>query len=447
MQKELKKNDEIIVKIERLGVNGEGIASVDSKIIFVPYSLPNEVVKVHIINDKKSFLIGKAIEIIEKSIERVDAPCPYFEKCGGCDIQHISYENQLNFKTKLVKDTLEKYTGVKFEVNNIISSENNFHYRNKFAFPVQEQNGQVKIGMFRKNSHNIVEIDDCLLQSKNTKLILKLFKDYMIENNISAFNEQTNKGDIKHIVVRENENSFLMTVVVTNKNFNNFEPLVQKLNKHFTNYGIIKNVNLLNNNVIFGNLDIFVYGNKELEFNELGVRYFVSNKSFLQVNSNVKTKIYNAIIEEIGQNSLVIDAYSGAGLLSSILAKHTKKVIGVEIVKEATKNADNLKLINGLDNLININGDCTKIIPELAKNISEDFVVVIDPPRKGIEKTVAVALCNAKPNKIIYLSCNPATLARDLTYFLHDYSVKFIQPFDMFPQTSNVETLVCLVIN
>lgn len=441
----LKKNDELIVTIERLGVNGEGIAVVDGKIIFVPFALPGEKVKICIINDKKSFLIAKVLEVIQNSDDRVNAICPYFKKCGGCDIQHMNYEKQLSFKTKLVKDNIEKYDKIDFEVNQTIPSENEFRYRNKFAFPVQEQNGEIRIGMFRKNSHSIIEIVDCYLQSERAKLILKLFHEYMLENNISAFNEQTNKGDIKHIVVRENNESFIMTVVVTNANFNNFKPLIEKLNKHFNNYGIIKNVNKLNNNVIFGNLDIFVYGLGELNFNEFGIKYSVNNRSFLQVNNFIKTQIYKKIIEEIGEDDLVIDAYSGAGLLSSIIAKHAKKVIGIEIVKEATRNAESLKKLNLLENLTNINGDCAKVIPELSKQMNGNFSVIIDPPRKGIDKVVAESLCEALPKKIVYLSCNPATLARDLNYFVDNYNVKFIQPYDMFPQTANVETLVCLI--
>ena len=440
----LKKNDELDVIIDRLGINGEGIAAKNGKVIFIPYALPGEKVKVHIINDKNSFLIGKIVQIYNQSEDRCDAKCPYYQKCGGCDIQHIKYEKQLDLKRKIVEDTIKKIAKIDCKVNDVIASENQFRYRNKFAFPVQDDGGQIKIGMYQKNSHRVICIDDCLLQSENTKLILKLFSEYMTENKISAYNETTHKGIIKHIVVRENPSGFILTVVVTDKNFNNFGPLIFKLKNHFNNFGIVKNVNKLGNNVIFGNIDENIYGVNELEFNEFKVKYAVDNRSFLQVNNEVKNKIYSKIIEVVGNENYVIDAYSGAGLLSSILAKNCGNVYGVEIVKEATENANKLKKLNNLNNLTNINGDCAVIIPELIKKQNNDFTVVIDPPRKGIDKSVLDALTLALPSKIVYLSCNPATLARDLLTLKDYYNINFIQPYDMFPQTANVETLVSL---
>ena len=217
---------------------------------------------------------------------------------------------------------------------------------------------------------------------------------------------------------------------------------MKKLKEKFDKFGIVKNVNKLGNNVIFGNTDIYIYGLKELNMTELGINYSVNNRSFLQVNDDVKTKIYNKILSFTSGSKKIIDAYSGAGLLSSIMAKNGSEVMGVEIIEEATKNAENLKKINNLDNLTNFNGDCAKIIPELISKQKEDFTVVIDPPRKGIDKSVIDALILAKPKKIVYLSCNPATLARDLGYLSENYNVNFVQPYDMFPQTANVETLV-----
>jgi len=442
MQDTLKKNDELEVVIDRLGVNGEGIATFNGKVIFVPFALVGEKVKIHIINDKNSFLVAKLLEVIEPSKDRCSAICPYFSKCGGCDIQHLKYEKQLLFKKNLVKDTILKYAKLDVEVNDTVSSDREFRYRNKFAFPVQSVGGEIKIGMYRKNSHSIIEIDDCMLQSDKTKTILEIFKIYMIENKISAYDEKTKKGIVKHIVVRENKDDFILTVVVTSEKFSNFNPLIEKLKAKFDKFGIVKNVNKLGNNVIFGNLDTYIYGLKELNMTELGINYSVNNRSFLQVNDDIKTKIYTKILELANGSKKIIDAYSGAGLLSSIMAKSGSKVIGVEIIEEATKNAENLKKLNKLDNLTNLNGDCAKIIPELISREKEDFTVVIDPPRKGIDKSVIDALNLSKPKKIIYLSCNPATLARDLGYLSENYDVNFVQPYDMFPQTANVETLV-----
>lgn len=443
MGKTLRKNDELVVRVDRFGANAEGIAVFDGIVIFVPFAKPGEVVKIHIINDKKSFLIGKIIEKIS-GINETIPPCPYFFKCGGCDIQHLSKNEQLNFLKEMVKNSLKKYAKIDTEINDVIESDKWLRYRNKFAFPVQEKNGEIKIGMYKKNSHEIIEIDDCLLQSEKTQKLLKIFKNYMKNNKISAYNEEKRAGIIKHIVVREHGDEFILTVVVTDEKFNNFEPLIKELKKEFSSFGIVKNVNKLQNNVIFGKIDEHIYGLENLQMEDFGIKYEINNRSFLQVNDYVKNLIYQKIIDTIGKHKTIVDAYSGAGLLSSILAKNAEHVIGVEIEKEATKNANNLKIKNNLYNLNNKNGDCAKIIPELSKHLNGDFAIVVDPPRKGLASEVTQSFLEAEPKQIVYLSCNPATLARDLAELTKKYDIDFVQPYQMFPQTANVETLVSL---
>lgn len=444
MDNQIEKNDEIEVTIERFGDNGEGIAVVDGKVLFVPFAVPGEVALVHIINDKHSFLIGKITQIIKGNNAKIVPKCPFFYKCGGCDLQHLPYKTQLELKKNIVRNALKKYADIDFEVSDVIPSSKEFRYRNKFAFPVQDDNGKIKIGMYRKNSHDVIEIDDCLLQSENTKLILKLFREYMLENKISAYSEKTHKGIIKHIVVREHEGKFILTVVVNDKKFNNFQPLIEKLKTQFSIFGIIKNVNLLQNNVIFGSFDEKIYGIDNLQFCDFDVEYEINNRSFLQVNDDIKNKIYQRVLDSLDEQNNIIDAYSGAGLLSSILAKKYKCVYGVEIESVATQNADNLKNKNNLYNLTNINGDCAKVIPELAKQLKGDFAIVVDPPRKGLDGAVTESFLTALPKQIIYISCNPATLARDLKKLVTKYDIEFVQPYDMFPQTANVETVVGL---
>ena len=442
----LKKNDELEVDIVRLGANGEGVAMYQGMVIFVPFALVGERVLVHIVCDKKTFFFAKLLKVIKPSKDRIEPKCPYFGRCGGCDLQHMSKECEQSFKKEMVQNSLEKYAKIQTEINDVVDSDKEFGYRNKFAFPVREENGEIKIGMFAKNSHRVIDVNECLLQSQTSKTIVDCFREFLKESKLSAFNEQSGNGLVKHIVVREKDNSFVLTVVVTENQDVNFEPLISKLKNYFKCFGIVKNVNKLNNNVIFGNLDIKIYGNDEIEIEEFGVKYSVNNRSFFQVNNFIKTKIYEKIIELVGTENNIIDAYSGAGLLSAVLAKTSKNVYGVEIVKEATENANKLKNENKLYNLTNINGDCAKVIPELSKKLKGDFAIVVDPPRKGLDKKVVESFLEAVPHKIVYLSCNPATLARDLGLLKEKYDITFVQPYNMFPNTANVETLVELVL-
>lgn len=441
----LKKNDELEVTIERYGDNGEGIAIADGMVIFVPFACVGERVLVHIIFDKKNFLVARPVKFISTSPSRVTPPCPNYSKCGGCDLQHICYEEQLKLKKKIVENSLKKYGKIDAVVLDTIPSPKTLRYRNKFAFPVgQGADGEVQIGMYRKNSHNIVEVEDCLLQSERAREIVRLFKEFMQENHISGYSEETKAGDIRHIVVREGKDSFLLTVVVTDKKFNNFSPLIEKLKTKFNSFGIIKNVNSSSSNVIFGNLDEKIYGIDEIELNEFSLSFKVGSRSFLQVNDEVKTKIYEQILSQISSSDIVVDAYSGAGLLSGIISKKARQVYGIEIVEQATKNAEILKKNNNLDNLINKNGDCGIVLPKLIEKLGSDITLILDPPRKGVDQPVIDCILKVKPRKLIYISCNPATLARDLEKLSGIYEPNFVQPYDMFPQTANVETLVSL---
>jgi len=253
------------------------------------------------------------------------------------------------------------------------------------------------------------------------------------------------QGSIKHIVAREHENQILICVVANSFNILGTDALIKILQKYFDNFGLSICLNALNNNVILTNDIKTIYGNSVLNINEFNINYPVSINSFLQVNDDIKNKIYNYVVENIEQNETVIDAYSGTGLLTSIVSKKAKKVFGIEIIKDAVENANNLLKSNNINSCQNICGDCLIELPKLINNITDSCTIILDPPRSGCDKKIMEELANSKNiNKIIYISCSPQTLARDISYLLENYEILSIQPFDMFPQTKHVETVVIL---
>lgn len=436
----INKNQKVKLNIIDMNNDGYGIAKVNGEVVFVPYALPNETVEATIINTKNKFAIAKVNKILSPSAHRVEAKCPYFGKCGGCSLQHLSYEKQLEFKTKLVKNTLKKFGNIETEVLPCIASPQ-WRYRNKNALP---SNGA--LGMYRKNSHNIIEIEDCLIAQKWFSTLLKLIKNFIKKYDLTLYDEEKKSGLIKHLVARSLNNQLLITLVINGESLPHSDMLIKELSRSFKNFGLNLNINTTNNNVILSNKWKYIYGLKELPDCSNGIEYSVSSASFVQINDNIKSNIYDKILSFVDNNDVVIDAYSGAGLLSAMISKKAKTCYGIEIIPEATANANQLVEKNHLLNLTNINGDCTIELPKLIQKLQDETTVILDPPRKGCDKKVMDAIANSKPNKIIYLSCSPDTLARDLKNLLAitKYNIQFVQPYDMFPNTPHVETLVYL---
>lgn len=438
----MRKNDRYVVKIEDVGMDGEGIAKVDGQVVFVPFALLDEEVEIQIINTKTKFAIGKIVNIIKQSELRVEPMCPYFFKCGGCDIQHISYEKQLRFKENSLKNTLKKVGGIDFKINPIVANNKEFEYRNKVALPVVNQNGKTQIGMYRKNSHKIVEIDNCLIQEPFVKKLIDITNKYILENNIVGYDEELHTGSLRHIVARCYNNKILVTLVSTTKNLKNLNAYAKMLEENFDEYGLELNINNKRTNVIMGNETIHILGIDALNVEEMGVKYSVSNSSFMQVNNYIRNAIYTHVLSLISNSDIILDLYSGAGVLTAMLSKKAKEVYGVEIVSSSVENANNLMALNNITNVTNILGDVEVELQKLSKKLNGNFSVVLDPPRKGISEKVVETLNKTKPQKIIYISCNPATLSRDLKNLTQSFDILSITPFDMFPQTKHLETVV-----
>lgn len=438
----LEKNQELEVEICAYASEGQGIARVDGFVVFVPFAIVGEKVKIHIIKVTKSFAVGKILEVVESSKERVEPKCKHFYKCGGCSLQHMSYVCQLEFKKQIVQDALQKLGGFEnVKVEDVVSSDKMFKYRNKSAFPLcVDENGKLRVSMYKGMSHNAIYIDECPITNDTNMKIAFAFQKIANE----FFNSL--KKDFVHLVIRTIENKSLVTVV-TRKHIKNakvmFEALKNQLSLSENDFGLFECIKKTDNNVILDGEISHLFGLESIDFDVLGIKASVSPMSFFQVNLDIMKKIYNQVNQLIS-GEIVVDAYSGAGLMSAILAKSAKMVYGIEIVKEATVDANRLAKLNGIKNLVNINGDTSVVLPNLQKEIGK-YALVLDPPRKGIDESVAKTICENKPTSIVYVSCNPATLARDLKMICSGgYEICNVQPYDMFPQTTHIETVVSL---
>jgi 23S rRNA (uracil1939-C5)-methyltransferase len=412
-------------------------------VTFVDFALPDEVVDVEVVQEKSKFCNARLIEVVESSEDRVVPPCPYFAKCGGCNLQHLKYDKQLEFKTNLVKETLFKVGGLDLEVLPCASSME-YGYRNKAVFPLGKN-----IGMFEHNSHNIIPIDKCLLMNDNINRTLNIVREWINENSIKTFDFNTYKGLLKYLVVRSVNNQTLVCLVATSKDIKHLDKLADKL-KVLGEFGLYININNQHNSIILGREYIHIAGIKAIELDEFGIKYDIDVASFLQVNNEIKAKLYSEVIKSIG-GGIVIDAYAGAGLLSATLSKSANKVYSVEIVPQASEKARQLVKANDITNIEVINGDCTKIVPNLIKKVQNEIKsnnsnlkcsVVLDPAHVGCSTQVIDAVKTA--NQIIYIACNPISLAKNLKVLQNTHKIVKIQPYDMFPQTKHVETLAIM---
>lgn len=443
----MKKNEIYEGVVTDIGCNGEGILKKDEYIIFIPFTLPGEKVQYKVLKVQKNIVYGKLLDVLTPAEFRERPLCEVYTKCGGCQYQHLRYYKQLKQKTITVKNCLRKIANVDVEVPLTIKSDLSYGYRNKLQLPIRRVDNFVKIGFFAQNSHRVVEINTCPLHGEWSTQIILALKEYINKCNVFCYSDEDKKGSLRHVVVREVNGKFLITLV-TKENLSNLNVFVEALKKYFKNFSLFVNYNYSDTNVILGKEFSLIYGEEFIEDTIYGIRYKVGPESFIQVNNNVKTKLYNEIKKLVGdEQTTVIDAYSGVGLLTAIIAKNAKKAIGVEIVKEAVDCAEKLAKENGLsDKMKSICGDCKEILPDIIKNLNDKFTIILDPPRKGVDKELLEVIKQGKPEKIIYCSCSPQTLARDINILLEgsSYKITYFQPYDMFPQTKQIETLCVL---
>lgn len=445
------KNDLIEVEVIDLGENGEGIGKIDNFTLFIHGGVPGDIVEAKIIKVKKQYAIAKVEKFISQSAFRITPECPYLN-CGGCQTQMISYNNQLTIKKQLVQSTLERIGGFKsIKVNEVLGMVTPFNYRNKSQFPIRDIDGKLHIGFFKQRTHDVVDIESCMVQHDLVNKVMIRLRELFIKFSISAYNEEKHTGYLRHVVTRISyKTSDMMLIFVTNGYSTEDELLVKIINELSEEFveikSYIQNINKSKGNRVLG------FENKTLKGSDKIIDYIeelsfeISPLSFLQVNPIQTEKLYSTALKmlNINKDDTVFDIYCGIGTISLFLAEHAKKVYGVEIVdvaiQDAKKNADN----NNLTNTEFIVGKAEEVIPELYKNGVVADIVVVDPPRKGCEEPVLRTILEMEPKMIAYVSCKVSTLARDLKILSEKYEVIEVQPVDLFPHTTHVETVVKL---
>lgn len=466
----LDKNMEFTGFVEALGSNGEGIVKSEGTTFFAPYTLTGEKVKLKALKVKNKIGYAKVLEVYTPADERVRPVCKNFMRCGGCQLQHVKYTSQLKLKQKTVRDALVKIAGIDTEVLPTIKSDEPFAYRNKLQIPVGVgADGQNVIGFFAERSHRIVPLKTCPIHPEWAETVIAVFYTYMEKCGLCGYDDATGRGDIRSIVVRDVAGNLIVTVVATHRDLKGIGELIRLLSEKLSSFSLYLNLNDADTNVVFGEEFILLYGAGRYTATECGIKYEVGANTFIQVNSGVCRKLYDRTVKAAAESgcTAAIDCYSGGGLMTAMLAKTLGKAYGIEIVREAVDCADGLKSLNKLqDKMSNRCGKVEDILPSVLEEVDADqCFLVVDPPRKGVDRATLRAILKSGVKKMAMISCDPATMARDagvLTGALTEidgelrknpdyrknggghFKIQCVQPFDMFPQTKHVETLICL---
>lgn len=447
----VEKNKEYEVEIIDNGCEGEGIAKINGFTIFIKGAIKGEICKILIVKINKSFAFGKLIEVLKKSEYRVESDCTTYKRCGGCNLRHIEYEETLRLKKEMIQNLINKSLNKKINVNDVIGMENPYYYRNKLQNPVgKNKDGISVMGVFASRTHEIIPTENCLIQNKKAQEVANTIFSFIKENDISIYDEKTRKGAIRHIVIKVGvKTNEIMCIIVTNENIiTNEKELVYKIKNEFPEVKtIIKNINSKNTNVILGDKNIILYGDGYIYDELMGYKFKISAKSFYQTNPIQTEKLYKKAIEfaNLNENDILCDLYCGIGTIGICASNKVKKVYGIEIVQEAIEAAKENAKLNNIDNIEFIAGDVEVAFKKL---LEEDKVkptaIIVDPPRRGLDNVTINKILEAGVRKLVYVSCNPATMVRDIKMLEKEYEIKELQPVDMFPYTSHVECCALL---
>lgn len=445
------KNDRLTVLVEDLTHDGAGVAKVEGYPLFIPNVLPGEKVEVEVTKTNKRYGFAKLLNIQTPSEDRIEPPCHVFWECGGCQLQHLSYEAQLVQKRKTVRDVMDRIAKLPHvPVHEVKGMDNPWRYRNKSQIPFSERNGETVAGFYKTRTHHIVDTDTCIIQSEEADLLMEEIKRQLKRIGIHAYDERSHRGVLRHLVVRKaRATGEVMVVFVTRtKDVPQIEAMVELVKSIIPDVtSIMQNVNTKKTNVIFGEETILLDGEPVIVDTIGDIQFEISARSFYQINPEQTEVLYGQALDyaQLTGNETVIDAYCGIGTISLFLAKQAKEVYGVEIVPQAIEDAKRNAALNQMNNAHFEAGPAEEVIPKWYEDGKHFDVLVVDPPRKGCDEKLLDTILRHKPKRIVYVSCNPATLARDLR-ILEDggYRTQEVQPVDMFPHSSHVECVSLL---
>ena len=447
----LKKNDDIRLEITTLTNQGSGLGRYNEEVVFVDSAVPGDVLDVHIIKVSKNYAIGKINKVIKPSADRIVSDCDVSTRCGGCAYRHMSYEAEKNEKKKYVGDILERIGGVKVKPEEILTIEKPEMYRNKALIPVGlDEKGNVVTGFYSRKTHRIIDCDDCKLQMKEFSPIIKAVKRYILENPVSIYDEKTHKGLIRHIYLRRGRNTgdIMVCLVINGDNIPKKQRLIELLTETDSNIkSIVLNVNREKTNVVLGNRTITLWGEETIEDILCGLRFRISPLSFYQVNPEGTELLYKRAKDyaDLRDGEVLLDMYCGAGTIGLSMADKAKQIVGVEIIPEAIENAKENAELNNIENTRFICDDASGAVKTLLSEGIKPDVVVLDPPRKGCSRDVIDAVSKMNPERIVYVSCDVSSLARDCAIFRElGYETVKVTAVDMFPRTIHVETVALL---
>lgn len=450
---QFKKNDEIELDITAYNSEGMGIGRSNGFTFFVKDAVVGDKIIAHVMKLKSNYGYAKTVSFLEYSPDRQEAKCPVYKSCGSCQLQNIKYESQIEYKRDKVVSLIEKIGKIKREeyiLDEVLGMEAPYRYRNKLVVPLAyDKYGKAVCGYYRKNSHDVIPFEDCITGIDENKDIIKCITDFLNSNNISVYYETSCKGLVRKVYIRKGfvTKDLMVGLVINGDSIKNADILVSELVEKFNLKTFVLNINKKNTNVILGDKNKVIYGDGYI-YDYIGdIKFRISINSFYQVNPVQTLKLYNKAIEYAGidNNSVVYDLYCGIGTISLIAAGKAKKVYGIEVVDMAIEDAKYNARLNNISNAEFICGAVEDVLPDWSKKISFPDVVIVDPPRKGCDKICLDTIINLGVEKTVYVSCDPATLARDIAY-MHDngYKLEKVSIVDMFPYTSHVETIVLL---